>query len=260
MRIGWCAALHNASLLKEIGYDFVELPLAPMGLEDRGTFAAAKKAVQGSPLPPSAFNVFFPKDIRIVGQDVDADRVRNYLARAAELLAAAKAQVVVLGSGWARNVPEGWERVRAEAQWLQALSWCADALNGTGTTLVIEPLNRRESNLVNSVADGVRFAQQVDRPEIRVLADFYHMDEEREPLAALKEHASWLAHVHLADTGRRNPGTGLYDYDRFFGYLKEVGYAGMISAECKVADAENDTRHSLRFLRRYWPADSSAGA
>jgi sugar phosphate isomerase/epimerase len=257
MKIGWCESLQNASLLRELGYDFVELPLAPMGLEARETFEAAKREVQNSPLPPLAFNVFFPRDLRVVGPVVDVGRVRNYLARAAELLATAKAQVVVLGSGWARNVPDGWERARAEGQWVQALSWCADALRGTGTTLVIEPLNRKESNLVNSVAEGVRFAKQVDRPEILVLADFYHMDEEQEPLATLTEHAAWLAHIHLADTGRRNPGTGSYDYDRFFGCLKEIGYAGMISAECKVEQPETDMRHSLAFLRRHWPADGA---
>ena len=114
MKIGWCESLQNASLLREIGYDFVELPLAPMGLEARDTFEAAKREVQSSSLPPLAFNVFFPRDIRVVGPEVDVDRVHNYLARAAELLATAKAQVVVLGSGWARNVPDGWERSRAE--------------------------------------------------------------------------------------------------------------------------------------------------
>jgi sugar phosphate isomerase/epimerase len=259
MKIGWCESLQSASLLREIGYDFVEPSLAPMGLEARDTFEAAKRAAQSSPLLPLAFNVFFPRDIRVVGPEVNVGRVRNYLARAAELLATAKARVVVLGSGWARNVPDGWERARAEGQWVQALSWCADALRGTGTTLVIEPLNRKESNLVNSVADGVRFARQVNRPEIRVLADLYHMDEEREPLATLKEHAAWLAHIHLADTGRRNPGTGGYDYVRFFGYLKEAGYAGMISAECKVEQPEADMRHSLAFLRRHWPADGAIG-
>jgi sugar phosphate isomerase/epimerase len=258
MKIGWCDDLASAPLLKGIGYDFIELPLAPMGPEDRATLAAAKRAVRGAPLPTSVFNVFFPKDMKVVGPEMDAGRVRGYLAGAAELLAEAEAKVAVLGSGWARNVPNGWERSRAEAQWLQALSWCADALAGSGTTLAIEPLNRKESNIVNSVAEGVRFARDVNRLEIRVLADFYHMNEEGEPLETVKEHASWLAHVHLADTGRRNPGTGSYDYDRFFGYLKETGYSGMISAECKVEHPEPDMRHSLRFLRRHWPVGGVA--
>ena len=41
-----------------------------------------------------------------------------------------------------------------------------------------------------------------------MLADFYHMDEENEPLDELVVNAGWLAHVHLADTGRMSPGTG----------------------------------------------------
>ena len=258
MQIGWCGTLHDVGLIEEVGYDFIELPLASLGLEDRETFVAARKAVMNVTLPTRAFNLFFPKDIRIVGGEVNTDRVRNYLARAAELLGAAGAQVVVLGSGWARNVPEDWVRCRAEEQVLQTLSWCADALEGTGVTLVIEPLNRKESNIINSVEEGVRFAELINRPEIRVLADFYHMDEEREPLATLKTHGRWLAHIHLADTGRKNPGTGLYDYDKFFSFLKEISYSGMISAECKVERPEADMRHSLEFLRRSWAFAGSA--
>ena len=67
----------------------------------------------------------------------------------------------------------------------------------------------------------------MNRPEIRVLADFFHMDEENKPLETLREHCDWVVHIHLADTGRRNPGTGSYPYDRFFGLLKEIGYAGI---------------------------------
>jgi sugar phosphate isomerase/epimerase len=252
MRLGWCRPLQDAALLGRLGYDFVEVALAPLGLEDKGGFVAARKAALGSPLPTSAFNTFFPKDIKVVGPDVDPPRVKSYLARVAEILGEAKAEVVVLGSGWARNVPGGWERARAEEQLLQSLSWCADALEGTGCTLAIEPLNRKESNIINSVAEGVGFAERVNRPEIRVLADFYHMDEEREPLETLRTHGEWLAHVHVADTGRRNPGTGSYDYDGFFGHLRAIGYAGMISAECEVQEPEADMRHSLGFMRRRW--------
>ena len=252
MKLGWCRPLEDAPLLERLGYDFIEVALAPLGLEDKGTFAAAKRSVLGSSLPTSAFNTFFPKDIRIVGPDADPPRVRNYLARAAEILGEAGARVVVLGSGWARNVPEGWERARAEDQLLEVLSWCADALEGTGCALVIEPLNREESNIINSVAEGVGFAERVGRPEIRVLADFYHMDEEREPLGTLEANRDWLAHIHVADTGRRNPGTGSYDYDGFFGHLRAIGYAGMISAECEVGEPKADMRHSLEFMRRRW--------
>ncbi len=253
MKLGWCGPLDQAAAIARAGYDFIEVQLAPLGLEDRATFAAAKQAISASPLPCRAFNVFMPRDMRVVGDTVDAQRVKAYLARAAEVLALAQAEVVVFGSGWARHVPDGFDRAKAEAQFIQALHWSADALVGTDSVLVIEPLNRKESNIVNSVADGVRFAKAVNRPEIRVLADFYHMDEEREPLSELATHAVWLSHIHLADTSRFNPGTGRYDYERFFGQLKASKYAGLLSVECSVKDRDADMRASLAFLRRHWP-------
>jgi sugar phosphate isomerase/epimerase len=251
MKIGWCAPLQQADLVKEVGMDFLEVPLAPMGLEDKTTFDEAKRELAECPISTAAFNMFLPQDMRVVGPDTDDDRLRTYLGRASDLMSSAGADIVVFGSGWARNVPDDWERARGEDQFLRTLSWCADVLHGTGTTLVIEPLNRKESNIVNSVADGVRFAQQVNRAEIRVLADFYHMDEEQEPLETLNANGAWLSHIHVADTGRRNPGTGSYDYDRFFDQLKNANYTGMISAECNIEHPTTDMRHSLAFLRKF---------
>jgi len=252
MNIGWCADLREAALLHRLGFDFVEVPLAAFGLDSRTSIDTAKAAVAAAPLPTTAFNNFFPRDLHVVGQEIDSDRVQTYLAGAADLLHHAQADVAVLGSAKSRNVPNGFDRIQAEDQFLRALSWCADAMKGTGTTVVIEPLNRGESNLINSVAESVRFAEQINRPEIRVLADFYHMDEENEPLETLRDCAPWLAHIHLADTGRRNPGSGSYDYDRFMGLLKEIRYTGAISSECKLENPEPEMRHSLAFLRRYW--------
>ena len=129
MKLGWCSPLEEADLIKETGYDFIEVPLAPLGLEDRATFAASRRAVLNSPLPTLAFNVLFPRDFKVVGPSVDVHRIRNYLARAAELLADAQAHVIVFGSGWARNIPENWSRPRGEDQFLQTLSWCAGPLS-----------------------------------------------------------------------------------------------------------------------------------
>jgi sugar phosphate isomerase/epimerase len=249
---GWCTKIENAELLKRLGYDFIELALAPLQLENKEEHQKLMEPVLRSPLPVKAFNIFFPKDLKIVGPETDTIRIRNYIAATAETLTRAKANILVLGSGASRSVPENWDRERAEEQILDVLSWCADEFDGTGITLVIEPLNQKESNIINSVKEGVRYAKLMNRRSIRVLADFYHMDEEREPLETLKTHKDWLAHIHLADTGRRNPGSGSYDYDRFASILKEFGYTGMISSECKVEEPEKEMAESLKFLQRYW--------
>ena len=254
-RFGWCGPLQNASLMKEAGLDYIEAQLVPMKLEDDASFADAKARVPDLPLPASAFSYLFPHDARIVGPEKDERRNRAYFDRVVELLTIARARVVVLGSGWTRNIPEGWTQAQAEDEFLSALEWCADALRRSGTTLAIEPLNRKESNLVNSVGDGARLARKLNRPEVRGLADFYHMDEENEPLDELREHCEWLAHIHLADTGRLNPGTGSYDYPSFFGHLKACGYQGLLSAECGFkGEPLASMRESVSFMRQAWNA------
>lgn len=130
----------------------------------------------------------------------------------------------------------------------------ADECEGTGLTLVIEPLNTKESNIINSVAEGVALARSINRAPIRVLADFYHMDEEREALETIAEHKDWLAHIHVADTGRLSPGTGQYPYDAFVQQLRLAGYQGGVSVECTVNDRVKELPSALSFLRKTWGA------
>lgn len=251
-QIGWCGTPDKAAAMHAAGLDYIELQLVPLRLEDDGAFAAAKAVVRELPLPVPVMSYLFPHDLRLVGPDVHQDRARAYIDRVAELLALAGATHVVYGSGWTRNVPEGFDARRTEDQFVHALHWIAQALPD-GATLIIEPLNRKESNQCNHVADGVRLARRTGLANVKGLADFYHVDEEQEPLAAVAEFGSELAHVHLADTGRMNPGTGSYDYATFFGHLKRAGYSGRLSCECGViGEPVAGMRLSADFLRNAW--------
>ena len=254
MKFGWCGAPANVVEFKQAGLDYAELQVVPLKLEDEVSFAEAKARVKDLPLPTPVMSYLFPHDLRLVGPDVPERRAKKYFDRALEVLKLAGSKIVVAGSGWTRDVPAGFDRQRAEDQYLIALGWFGAALKGSGITLVIEPLNRKESNQVNSVADAVRLAQTLNLAEVRALADFYHIDEESEDLATLsKENIQWLAHIHLADTGRMNPGTGSYPYDEFFRRLKKGGYQGLMSAECGVkGERISGMKFSADFLRQKW--------
>jgi sugar phosphate isomerase/epimerase len=251
-QLGWCSGIGNAELLGNLGYNFIEVALNSLQLENKNEYKELIKPVLASPLPTKAFNMFFPQGLRIVGPEANESRIRNYITLAVETLVRTKASIIVLGSAGARHIPEGWERQHAEEQFLKVLSWCADEMQGTSIILAIEPLNRQESNFINSVEEGVHFARQINRAEIQVLADFYHMDEEQEPLDTLMKHKEWLAHIHLADTGRKNPGSGQYDYDTFVSILKEIEYTGMISSECFVDDPRTSMEQSMAFIKKKW--------
>ncbi|MFD2614796.1 sugar phosphate isomerase/epimerase family protein [Paenibacillus gansuensis] len=251
IQLGWCGKVEEAGELKRMGFDYIECPLASMSLENESEFKENLKRFQQSSLAVRAFNIFCPPGMKVVGPEADPSRIRAYILKAADVMNALGAEKVVFGSGHARTVPDGWEHKRAEEQFLNLLTWIGDAFAGTRLTLVIEPLNRKESNFINNLTEAVSYAKQIQHPNIKVLADFYHMEEEQEPLQALIDYKEWIAHIHVADTFRLSPGTGQYPYAEFMGNLKAAGYTGMISAECSVSDYSIDLPASLTFLRSW---------
>ncbi|HVV79804.1 MAG TPA: sugar phosphate isomerase/epimerase family protein [Pseudolabrys sp.] len=249
MKFGWCLPLSEATLIRQTGFDFLEAPLAPLGLETPSGLAAAKARIVECPAPIEAFNSLFPSGMKIVGPSVNNDAIVSQLGRIGEAVECAKAKIVVFGDGAARSVPVGFDRRRAEEQYLNCLAWAANALKGTGATLVIEPINRNRTNFLNSLSEAAHYAKLVNRSHVKVVADFYHMQEEQESLSEISAHKDWIVHIHLADTGRKNPGSGHYDYDAFFSELRSVGYTGRLVGECIISDPEAEMRYSATFLR-----------
>jgi len=88
---------------------------------------------------------------------------------------------------------------------------------------------------------------------VRLLADLYHIEMEHEPLAHVVAAGPSLAHVHVADSDRRAPGTGQYDYDGFMAALHRVGYNRRISAECRWDDLRGQAPQVLQFMRAHAP-------
>jgi sugar phosphate isomerase/epimerase len=188
MKIGWYApsGIAKAPLIKDIGYDYIELGLSPLNIEDPASFQAGQRAVATAPIPALVWNNFYPKDMRIVDPGLDEGRLKTYLGRVAEFLHAVGAQCIVMGSAWSRNLPHGADRSKAEAQLLSALSWAADAFKGSGARIALEPQNYLECNFIRLVSEAVEMVKKVDRPEIRAMADFYHMQMENESLEVLR--------------------------------------------------------------------------
>ncbi|CAM4491995.1 sugar phosphate isomerase/epimerase [Paenibacillus endophyticus] len=249
-RIGWCMGIEQAALLASKGFDYIECPLTSLPLEDELALAKRLPLFLDSPLQVGAMNLFLPQSMLAVGPEVDRERLRRYVSKAGETISAIGAQIVVLGSGRQRMIPEGWSKQQAEEQLLELLQWISEEWTGNGAVLALEPLNRKESNLINRVEEAVQLVRQLNHANIRVLADFYHMDEEDEPLDTLLAHKEWIAHIHVADTGRLAPGTGSYPYERFSQLLREMNYTGMISAECTLKEGDTELADSLAFMKR----------
>ena len=178
--------------------------------------------------------------------------MENYLEGAIGRVAALGGQAIVFGSGGARNVPDGFPQAEANNQLVRFLRLAGDVAEREEVTIVIEPLNSRDSNIITSVVEGMQLAQAADHPRVRLLADLYHMMEDDEPLENITTCAQWLNHVHVADTSRGAPGEGDYPYGEFFRRLHGGGYSGRISIECRWDDLAAQAAPAVKFLRRMW--------
>jgi sugar phosphate isomerase/epimerase len=252
MRFGVCAGVAHAPLLSQCGYDFIELS-ASADLQpesDEASWAVKRREIETMPLPAEAFNSFV-RIGKIVGPDVDSDRLRKYVFAALARAAQVGGSVIVFGSGGARNIPEGWTLEQAHRQLAEFLNFCGDACERSGVKVVIEPLCRAECNIINLVSEGAALAREIGRPGVMNLADTYHMEAEGEALKAMVDSADVLAHVHTADSGRLWPGSGSYDHAALFAALKQANYDKRISIECAWQDEiDEHAASALAHLKR----------
>ena len=101
------------------------------------------------------------------------------------------------------------------------------------TRIILEPLNRGETHLLNTLDQAREILDAVGSPALVLMGDFFHMNiEELSIPAAFTKHAGVLGYVHLADNTRKQPGTGMTDFAGGIAVLKQAGYEGTLSLEC----------------------------
>jgi D-psicose/D-tagatose/L-ribulose 3-epimerase len=262
--------LPTFELLKELGYDGVEIPifaLAPgpyerlgerlreLGLEPIGDTARGEAASAISSDP----------EVRLTA-------VRENVA-ALDCTQALGATVVVGPFQTGIGVFTGKGPTADEWAWaVEALGQVAEAADERGITLAIEPLNRFEQYLVNTAADAARLCREVGHPRCRMTYDSFHAHiEEKDVRAAIEACRDRLEYVHVSENDRSTPGRGQVDWDATFGALRAIGYDGWLTIEAfgdalpalaaatkiwrRMFDSEEQlARDGARFVRGRWAA------
>jgi len=253
MKFGVCCSIDCLPLLQKNRYDYIELNFSKIATCSGEEFDRIRKTIDAGTIPAEAFNGFFPKEIRLTG-DVDYGRIREYCALGFERAEQLGGKVVVLGSSGARNIPEGFDPKLAEEQFVQALLVCGDEAAKRGFTVAIEPLRKKESNFINTVDEGLTFTRRADHPNVKCLADFFHVAESGEPLTAIETAGDQLAHVHLAmPESRLYPTPADAEICRTWSAsLRKCGYNGRISLEGKAApDVETAIKEAKAALELF---------
>jgi sugar phosphate isomerase/epimerase len=225
-----------------LGYDGLEI--APFTLSDSpekiSTAEAAKirTTVESAGLVVTGLHWLLVKPDGLSLTDPDAGvrkRTIDVMARLTALCAELGGAVLVHGSPKQREVAAGETHVVALARLQDGLAQVATAAAKAGVTYCIEPLSRRETSVINTIAEAAELVRAIDHPHLRTMIDCSAAGlTEADSIPELIDR--WLptgliAHVQVNDPNRRGPGQGEMKFAPILKALKRQHYAGTIAVE-----------------------------
>ena len=254
------------------GFDVIELPI-----EDPGDWDPSRTARLLADLGLGAtVCAVMPPGRELVATEPDVvARTQDYLRRCVDAAAQVGSGVVAgpmyasVGRTWR---PAPGERTAWAEQLTAALAPVADHAASSGVRLAVEPLNRYETSVVNTVEQGLAVIADLPAAAVGLTLDIYHLNiEEQDPPAAVRAAgaAGRLAHVQVCANDRGAPGADHVDWMALRDALDDAGYGGPLCIESFTADnASIATAASiwrplarsqdaiatdgLAFLRRVW--------
>jgi sugar phosphate isomerase/epimerase len=219
----------NIANIAQLGYDGVELAVRDPQLLD---IDVLEEALVKSDLPVPAIGTgqaygeeglsLTSRDERIRSSAIE--RIKSHAGLAAELGA-----VVIIGlvRGKSEN---GRQLQRTLDQFLESLGECAGV--DPAVKFAIEPINRYETDLINTVSSGLELVNRLGLENVGLLLDTFHMNiEEPDMLASIRQARERCFHFHVADSNRWYPGAGHIDFGEIMDTLNDIDYSGFVSAE-----------------------------
>lgn len=239
-----CNRLCRVEEAARYGFDYVEVALnwmQKLSLEERREF---EKSLSVHKMPVYAFNAFFGSEVRLLGEGVNFAETERIARENVNFASAYGAKIVVIGSAGARAIPEGYTETDAAEALGAVVNLTADLCAEQGIAVCVEPLRRSETNYINTVLDGLKFAEELGNPNVGCLVDFFHFHENGEDLETIRALKGTLVHAHLArpNPDRLSPKAEDEPILRqWMASLAEIGYDKALTLECRWKNPDFDT-------------------
>lgn len=218
--------------IKKMGYDLVEIPVEDPDLING---EVVKMALKDNGLQGVVCGAFGPtKDLTHEDAAVHQNCF-DYIEKCFQLCNLWEVEFLAgpmyAAVGKARMLPKEERKREWDLAVRNIAKVCAMAEN-YGVSIALEPLNRFESDMINTAEDVMRFIGDVNHSSAKVLLDGFHMTiEERNIAEAIKTVGDKLIHVQVSENHRGIPGTGLTPWFDFADGLKAIDYKGAIVIE-----------------------------
>ena len=209
--------------IKGWGYDGVELPVFDL---DAAKYEPVGRDLKELGMGCSAVTVCTPEENPISPDAAIRQAGLERLKRAIDCCHAAGATHLV---GPIHSALGDFSAApRDDAEWGHAkdvLAQAADHAEQAGVMLTVEYLNRFECYFLNCADDAARFCREVDHPHLKMMYDTFHANiEEKDPIAAITEHADQIVHIHISENDRSTPGEGNVPWAETFEAIQSIGY------------------------------------
>jgi sugar phosphate isomerase/epimerase len=237
-------------LASELGFDAVELfPPEPDALDPK----AVKALLAEHKLSVSAVGSgagWVRHKLSLTHPDPShRSRARDFARSMIDFASALNAPVIIgsMQGRWG----DGVSKDSALGHLAEALSELGNHATSRGQALLYEPLNRYETNLINTIDEGVQFLRGRSIRGVKLMADLFHMNiEEADIGAAIRAGGNHIRHVHFADSNRRPAGFGHTDFNAVVAAVREIGYDGYFAAEAfPYPSPEEAARQTVRRFR-----------
>jgi sugar phosphate isomerase/epimerase len=150
------------------------------------------------------------------------------------------------------NLPEGPETEKAIGWVIDACQRCADFAKEKGMNILIEMINRYEANWLNTILEGKDFLKKLNRDNVLLHIDTFHMNiEEVSFQDSILEAGDLIGYVHLVDSNRWAPGYGHINFKEVLSALKKIGYQGFLSLEIfPLPDPDTAAKKGIETVQR----------
>lgn len=136
----------------------------------------------------------------------------------------------------------------------ESLKQCIEYAEREDVLLVIEAINRFESDAFNTIESICDFINKFDTKRLKLHIDTFHMNIEEDNIVKnIVKAKDLISHVHLADNNRMFPGSGHFDFKSTIGLLSEIGYKGYYAIECMALPSPYEAAvNAYRYLNNLY--------
>ncbi|MES2775977.1 MAG: TIM barrel protein [Bacteroidota bacterium] len=197
-------------------------------------------------------NIFFPgSTMKIAGPNVDEHRILGYADTVFSRAEKAGLEFIVLGSGGARRIPDGYDVQKAQADFALLCHKLAIIAKKYNIVIALESLEAAETNFLITLKAAAEVVRAVNHSNFKLNADIFHMMREGESPQSIVDAADILVYCEIAEKEKRSfPGVKGDDFKPYLRALRTANYKGYIFIEGNTSNPVNDMPLSFKYLSR----------